>query len=228
MDGAAGSTAGDDFARTSWDLRRFLWAPALGCYGIQRIHLLRDCMVLAGAGVGGGSLNYANTLYRPGPAFFADPQWAGITDWERELAPYYDQAARMLGVVPNPELTPADEVMRSVAQEMGVGDTFTLAPVGVFFGEPGRRVPDPFFGGAGPERSGCLQCGECMTGCRHGAKNTLVKNYLALAERAGAQVVPMTTVTGLVEQDGGWQVSTGHTGGWSRRGGTTYTARYVV
>jgi cholesterol oxidase len=118
--------------------------------------------------------------------------------------------------------------MRSVAQEMRVGDTFTLAPVGVFFGEPGRRVPDPFFGGAGPERSGCLQCGECMTGCRHGAKNTLVKNYLALAERAGAQVVPMTTVTGLVEQDGGWQVSTGHTGGWSRRGGTTYTARYVV
>lgn len=217
-----------DFARTSWDLRRFLWAPALGCYGIQRIHLLRDCMVLAGAGVGGGSLNYANTLYRPGAAFFADSQWAGITDWERELAPYYDQAARMLGVVRNPEVTPADEVMRSVAQDMGVGETFTLAPVGVFFGAPGQRVADPFFGGAGPDRTGCLQCGECMTGCRYGAKNTLVKNYLALAERAGVHVIPMTTVTALAEQDQGWQVTTRHTDGWSRRAGATYTARYVV
>ena len=115
-----------DFAKTSWDVRRFLWAPKLGAYGIQRIHLLRDCVILAGAGVGGGSLNYANTLYQPGSAFFGDPQWAHITDWEDELTPYYDQARRMLGVVTNPHMTPADEIIRSVADDMSVGDTFDL------------------------------------------------------------------------------------------------------
>ncbi len=119
-----------DFAKTSWDVRRFLWAPKLGAYGIQRIHLLRDCVILAGAGVGGGSLNYANTLYQPGSAFFGDPQWAHITDWEDELTPYYDQARRMLGVVTNPHMTPADEIIRSVADDMSVGDTFVQTPVG--------------------------------------------------------------------------------------------------
>ena len=123
----------------------------------------------------------------PGASFFADPQWSGITDWASELAPYYDQAARMLGVADNPAMTPADVVMKQVADDMGVGHTFRLTPVGVFFGEgPGVRSPDPFFGGAGPERTGCIQCGECMTGCRYNAKNTLPKNYLALAERLEA------------------------------------------
>ena len=183
-----------DFARTSWDLRRFLWAPGLGLHGIQRIHLLPDVLVLAGAGVGGGSLNYANTLYRPeSDAFYEDPQWAGLTDWRAELAPHYDTASRMLGVVTNPTTTPVDLLYREVAEELGVADTFRPTPVGVFFGrggelEPGVEVDDPFFGGAGPRRTGCLQCGECMVGCRHGAKNTLVKNYLWLAERAGARV----------------------------------------
>jgi len=168
--------ADDELPRTSWDLRRFLWAPALGCYGIQRIHRLRDVLVLAGAGVGGGSLVYANTLYEPMDAFYADPAWAGVTDWRAELAPSYDQARRMLGVTTYAGRTPADDVVRDVAREMGVGDTFRPAPVGVFFGrgrpEPGVEVPDPYFGGAGPARRGCLECGECMTGCRHGAKNT--------------------------------------------------------
>ena len=181
--------------RTSWDLRNFLWAPRLGLTGIQRIHLLRNVVILAGAGVGGGSLNYANTLYEPPEPFFTDPQWAHITDWRSELAPYYAQAKRMLGVVTNPSMTPADVEMKRLAEQFGKGETFRLTPVGVFFGrdgrqEPGRRVPDPFFGGAGPERTGCLECGECMTGCRHGAKNTLTTNYLALAERAGATVAP--------------------------------------
>ncbi len=194
--------ADDEFAKTSWRLREFLWAPRLGCYGIQRIHLLRNVMILAGAGVGGGSLNYANTLYVPPDPFFNDPQWKNITDWRAELMPHYDQAQRMLGVVKNPTFTDADRIMKEVADEMGVGDTFTPTPVGVFFGPdgektPGKTVPDPYFGGAGPARTGCIECGECMTGCRHGAKNTLVKNYLGLAERAGAQVFPMTTVTGL-------------------------------
>lgn len=198
--------ADEDFARTSWDLRRFLWAPRLGCFGIQRIHRVSDSLVLAGAGVGGGSLVYANTLYEPLPAFFADPQWAHLTDWAGELAPWYDQASRMLGVTANPTTTASDVLFRTVAERMGVGSTVRTAPVGVVFGRPGERVPDPFFGGAGPERTACTECGACMTGCRVGAKNTLVKNYLHLAERAGAAVVPLTTVTRVRPAPDGWLV----------------------
>ena len=187
-----------EFAVTNWRVRDYLWAPELGCFGIQRVHRLDNVMILAGAGVGGGSLVYANTLYKPGATFFADSRWAHITDWDTELTPFFDQASRMLGVVPNPTITPSDVAMRGLAEEMGVGDTFVPTPVGVFFGAgPGVTAPDPYFGGAGPERTGCLECGECMTGCRHNAKNTLVKNYLGLAERAGAVVHPLTTVTGL-------------------------------
>src|SRR3546814_1505716 len=163
--------------------RRFIWAPRLGCFGIQRIHLLRDVVILAGAGVGGGSLNYANTLYQPPAPFFNDPQWAHITDSHAELDPHYRTARPMLGVTQNPHVTPSDEVLREVARDMGVEHTFTLTPVSVFFGEPGYAVPDPFFGGAGPRRTGCTQCGSCMTGCRVGAKNTLDKHYLYFAEK---------------------------------------------
>lgn len=219
-----------DFARTSWDLPRFLWAPRLGFFGIQRIHLLKDVAVLAGAGVGGGSLVYANTLYQPPDPFFADPQWAGITDWKAELDPYYAVASAMLGVADNPRMTPSDEVMKEVATDMGVGHTFRLTPVGVFFGEgPGVASPDPYFGGVGPERTGCTHCGECMTGCRHNAKNTLPKNYLALAESAGARILPMTTVTGIdPDPDGGYTVTTERTGTWSRRTRRTLTAEHVI
>jgi cholesterol oxidase len=210
--------ADDELPKTSWDLRRYLWAPRLGCFGVQRIHLLPDVLVMAGAGVGGGSLNYANTLYQPPPAFFQDPQWAGITDWQAELAPYYEQASRMLGVTTNPSTTPADEVVREVAEQMGVGATFTSTPVGVFYGEPGVTVPDPYFGGAGPERTGCTECGSCMTGCRVGGKNTLVKNYLYLAERAGAVVEPMATVTRISPRPGGgWEVEAVRTGAWREK-----------
>jgi cholesterol oxidase len=169
--------------------------------------MVKDCLILAGAGVGGGSLVYANKLYEPLDAFYRDPSWARITDWKSELAPYYDQAKRMLGVVENPLHTPSDEVMQQVAEDMGVGHTFRHTPVGVFFGGPdataGEEVADPFFGGAGPARNACLNCGECMTGCRHNAKNTLVKNYLHLAEQAGAVVHPLTTVTRVRPRDGG-------------------------
>ena len=224
-----------DYPRTSWDARRFLWAPKLGCKGIQRIHLLRNVIILAGAGVGGGSLVYANTLYEPGDAFYHDRQWAHITDWRTELAPYYDQAKRMLGVVRNPTMTPTDEVVKQVADQMGVGQTFRLAPVGVFFGrdghkEPGVEADDPFFGGTGPRRRGCLEVGECMTGCRHNAKNTLVKNYLYLAERAGAAVYPETTAVTVrpVDHDG-YAVDTVRTGAWrGTRTARTFTAEQVV
>ncbi len=181
--------------KTSWQAKDFLFAPAIGCYGIQRIHILPDTVVLCGAGVGGGSLVYANTLYVPPPAFFADRQWADITDWSAELAPYYDQAQRMLGAVEQPSTTTADDHVRAIAEDMGVGQTYHRTPVGVFFGVgPGVESPDPFFGGVGPSRRGCTECGECMTGCRHNAKNTLPTNYLGLAESAGARVFPMSTV----------------------------------
>ncbi|HEY2298085.1 MAG TPA: GMC family oxidoreductase [Jatrophihabitans sp.] len=220
--------------KNSWHLRDFVWAPKLGCTGIQRIHLLKDCVILAGAGVGGGSLNYANTLYEPPQPFYDDPQWAHITDWRAELAPHYEQAKRMLGVVTYPGDTPSDREMQRLAEKFGVAHTFRKTPVGVFFGrdgelEPGKTVADPYFGGAGPERTGCTDCGECMTGCRHGAKNTLVKNYLALAERAGAVVHPLTTVTGVRPIDGGYAVDTVRTGKLvTRRPDRTFTAEHVV
>src|SRR5690606_35854656 len=219
----------DTLPATSWRLRDFLWAPWLGLKGIQRIHLLRGekgagVMVLAGAGVGGGSLVYANTLYEPLDPFYRDPQWASITDWKAELAPYYDQAKRMLGVTLNPAHTPADEVMRKIAERMGVGGTFRPAPVGVYFGPDGA---DPYFGGAGPERRGCVQCGECMTGCRRGAKNMLTENYLYLAERAGARVYAECTVTSVRPlPSGGYGVLARRTGAARQR--RIFTARQVV
>lgn len=193
--------ADSDFAETSWDLKNFLWAPKVGCYGIQRIHLLKDVMILAGAGVGGGSLNYANTLYVPPKVFFKDRQWGHITDWHSELLPHYDMASTMLGVVTNPCESVVEDAMRGAADAMGVSGTFLKTPVGVLFGEDnsqqeqGRTIEDPYFGGAGPKRTTCTECGNCMVGCRVGAKNTLMKNYLALAEGLGAQIVPMRTVT---------------------------------
>ena len=220
--------------KNSWDTRNFIWAPKLGCKGIQRIHLLKDCVILAGAGVGGGSLNYANTLYEPLQPFYDDPQWAHITDWRDELAPHYAQAKKMLGVVTNPTITPSDLEMQRLAEQFGKAHTYHPTPVGVFFGrdgeqEPGRPVPDPFFGGAGPERTGCIQCGECMTGCRHGAKNTLMTNYLYLAEKQGAKIHPLTTVTDVLPgRDGGYEVHTSRTGAWFGGTGDVFTADQVV
>jgi cholesterol oxidase len=224
-----------DFARTSWNVRRYVWAPRLGLFGVQRIHRLPDCLVLAGAGVGGGSLNYANTLYVPPAPFFRDRQWGHITDWQGELAPHYATAQRMLGVTVNPCDGPVEQLMRDTASDLGVGSTFRKTPVGVFFGEPGRRVPDPYFGGEGPERTGCTECGNCMVGCRVGAKNTLVKNYLALAERRGVTVEPLRTVTRVhpldpAAPDEGYAVTTVRSGAWGRRRAEerTVTAGQVV
>ncbi|HSU00976.1 MAG TPA: GMC family oxidoreductase [Nocardioides sp.] len=227
--------ADDDLPEHGGDVRKFLFRPEVGLYGIQRIDLVKDCFILAGAGVGGGSLNYANTLYEPPEPFYRDPQWAHITDWRAELAPYYDQAKRMLGVTQYARTTPADVAMKQVADEMGVGHTFRSTPVGVFLGEPGQpegeTVADPYFGGAGPERSTCINCGSCMTGCRHNAKNTLVKNYLYLAEQNGAVVHPLTTVTDVRPRTGGGYEVTAR---WtkaklSRRSAVrTFTADHVV
>jgi cholesterol oxidase len=179
-----------DFARSAWNLRRYLWMPRLGMRGIFRMTLFKDVFIVSGSGVGGGSLGYANTLYRARPDFFSDPQWEGLAQWDDELRPHYDTAERMLGVTEYSGMTPADELLKEYGEELGVGDTFKHTRVGVFFGEPGGEVPDPYFGGEGPSRTGCVRCGSCMVGCRYGAKNTLVKNYLWFAERMGARVLP--------------------------------------
>lgn len=228
--------ADDAFPRTSWHVRDYLFAPRLGCHGILRMTLLGRVLVLTGAGVGGGSLGYANTLYDPPPAFYEGTHWASVTDWRTELAPYFDQARRMLGVAPNPRFTPSDQVLKDAARAMGRDHTFGPTPVGVHFGPPGTApgtaVPDPYFGGVGPARTSCLHCGACMTGCRHNAKNTLPKNYLGLAEAAGATVVAERTVTDVRPHGGGagsgWAVTSVRTGRVLRRDARTTTARHVV
>ena len=204
-----------DFPKTSWRMRKFLFAPRLGLKGIQRIHKLPDVFILCGAGVGGGSLVYANTLYQPGDEYFNDPQWSEITDWKTELAPWYAIANRMLGVIKNPFFSNSDRAMQQVANEMGVGDTFTLAPLGIYFGEKEDvEHQDPYFSGDGPKRKSCINCGECMTGCRHNAKNTLVKNYLFFAEKLGVEVKPLTTATSIELNDGTWKVKIRKSTSW--------------
>jgi cholesterol oxidase len=169
-------------------------------------------------------------LYQPGDKYFQDKQWADITDWKRELEPWYEQARRMLGVEENPYFSPSDAAMKSAATKMGVGQTFKMAPLGIYFGKgEGVAANDPYFGGKGPDRKGCTNCGECMTGCRHNAKNTLPKNYLGLAEGAGAKVFPMTTVTEFDERsDGKWRVKTEKTGAWDGSRGPTFIADQLV
>ena len=199
--------ADEDLPNTSFETKKYIFKPEVGLYGIQRIDVIKDVLILSGAGVGGGSLVYANTLYQPPDAFYDDPQWRDITDWKAELAPYYDQAGRMLGVITNPWHSPSDEVIRQVAVEMGKADTFRYTPVGVLFPrdgeEKGQPVEDPFFGGEGPAREGCHLCGECLTGCPHGAKNPLDKNYLYLADKAGATVLPNRKAVNIIPLAGG-------------------------
>ncbi|MFN8373866.1 MAG: GMC family oxidoreductase [Anaerolineae bacterium] len=178
----------EDFPRTNWNLRKYLWLPLARCFGIQQISFMNDIMVLHGSGVGGGSLVYANVLMEPSDALFEAPGWRDLADWKSLLRPHYDTAKRMLGVAPNPFVTPADIALKEIAAAHGRGDTYRQADVAVFFGEQGKTVSDPYFNGDGPQRTGCNGCGGCMVGCRYGAKNTLVKNYLYFAEKHGAEI----------------------------------------
>ena len=201
--------APEDFARTNWNLRRYLFMPRLGLRGIQRLTVLDDLVVLSGAGVGGGSLVYANTLYEPLDRFFEDPQWAGVTDWREELAPYYDRARSMLGATETPFESPAEDVIREVARRMGAEDTFRRTTVAVDFDL-------------------CVRCGGCMVGCRYGAKNTLDRNYLLLAEQGGARVHADREATLLRRAEGGWEVETRRSGAWLRSRPELFRAEHVV
>ncbi|HWW89400.1 MAG TPA: GMC family oxidoreductase [Solirubrobacteraceae bacterium] len=225
--------ADDEFPRSTADLRRYFWRPRLGMKGIFRLTTFKDVAVVSGCGVGGGSLGYANTLYVPPKAFFEDRQWADMADWEAELAPHYEEAQRMLGVVQNPYEDPADQLLRELGEELGVGDSYKKTPVGVYFGQAGETVPDPYFDGDRPERTGCMLCGRCMVGCPHGAKNTLVKNYLYLAEKRGARVMAERTVidirpVGTADGAEGYEVVTVRSGAWLRKDRRVHRARGVV
>ena len=222
-----------DFARTTWDSKNFNWAPSLGMRGILRMTRFKDIFILSGAGVGGGSLVYANTLYRAAPAFYTNPQWAGMADWASELAPHYDTAERMLGVQTVPRESVVQGLLKDVGRHFGVEDTFRRTPCAVFFGKPGETVPDPYFGGEGPDRTGCIFCGECMQGCRTGAKNNLTKNYLWFAEKRGAKVHPereVVDVRPLGAEDGsdGYLVVTERPGAWFDKQRKEFRARGVV
>ncbi len=190
-----------DFPKSNWNLKRWLWMPQLGWRGLFKMTFFRHVTVLSGVGVGGGSLVYANTLPIPKPAFFASPGWAHLADWQTELAPHYQTVRRMLGAVPNPSFTPVDRIMKGVADDMG--KEFEKTHVAVYFGEPDKTVPDPYFDGEGPERTGCNYCGGCMIGCRFGAKNTLDKNYLYIARKRGMQLHADTEVTAVRALPGG-------------------------
>jgi cholesterol oxidase len=225
--------ADDELPRSTADLKRYFWNPRLGMKGIFRLTTFKDVAVVSGCGVGGGSLGYANTLYVPPKPFFSDRQWADMQDWEAALAPHYAEAQRMLGVVQNPYDDPADQLLRELGEELGVGDTYKKTPVGIFFGAPGETVPDPYFGGEGPDRAGCSLCGRCMVGCPHGAKNTLVKNYLYFAEKGGAEVMPERTVVdirplGPADGSEGYEVESVRSGAWWRKDRRVHRARGVV
>ncbi|MCA9266117.1 MAG: GMC family oxidoreductase, partial [Planctomycetales bacterium] len=196
----------EDFPTTNWNIRKYLWLPKLFCFGIQALTFLRDTMILHGCGVGGGSLVYASTHLVPPDEVFDDPCWRFLGDWKSDLAPHYATASRMLGVTTATCQSETDHMLRTVAQDMGRESTYHATEVAIYFGEPGRTVRDPYFGGTGPDRAGCQLCGGCMVGCRHNAKNTLDKNYLYFAEKLGVKIIAETEVQGIHETPGGYQL----------------------
>lgn len=217
-----------DFPKSNWDLKKSLWMPSAGCFGILRLSLLSDVFVLSGAGVGGGSLVYANTLYVPPDAFFRSPAWVPSKDWREALLPHYRMAQFMLGVTQNTFEGAPDKLLASIAKDRGQANTYVTTPVAVYFGEPGKRAKDPYFGGAGPDRTGCTLCGGCMVGCRFGAKNTLDKNYLYFAEKLGAQVEPMRTVIDVRAVPGGYEITHERSGAWVAKDRQVIRAKQVV
>lgn len=216
-----------DFPLTNWNLRRYLWAPLIKCFGIQKITLFKNVFILSGVGVGGGSLVYANTLMMPLPGFYTDPAWAGLENWEALLAPHYSMAKKMLGVVPNSHFSEGDAILKQLSQKLDCAETYHTVDVGVYFGDSKNEVPDPYFGGKGPPRTGCNYCGGCMVGCRFNAKNTLDKNYLFLAEKLGCQIFAETEVIRVYPQNDYYIIETRSSTKWfSSR--TLFKAKKIV
>jgi cholesterol oxidase len=224
----------EDLPKTNWDIKRYLWLPFLRCFGILQMSLSKGYFVYHSSGVGGGSLVYAGTLMMPSEKFFTSPAWSHLTDWKSILEPHYDTAKRMLGVTPNPRFWPADNALKQVAEDFGYGDTFRPTELGIFFGEQGEEVPDPFFGGEGPPRSGCTHCGGCIIACRENAKNTVNKNYLYFAEKWGAKVHAEALVTDIrplpdAQQDGAhYEVHYRSSTSWLRKPIRIVRARNVI
>lgn len=214
----------DDFPTTNWDVPRWMWAPTLGWRGPFKMTFLPHLTALSGVGVGGGSLIYANTLPTPGPTFFNSPSWAHLADWTSELEPHYQEARRMLGVTANVVMGDSDRIMEKAARAAGLAERYHPTQVGVFFGPPGVKVSDPYFGGEGPDRVGCIGCGACMLGCRFGSKNTLDQNYLYLAEKRGLTLLSDTEARWLTRTAEGYRVE-GHS---RAHGKMTFQARHVV
>ena len=215
-----------DFPKTNWDIRNYMWLPPLGCYGYQMLTQLKHVLIMHGAGVGGGSLVYANQLLTPPDAVFDRPEW-GICNCKATLMPHYQEARRMLGATPSPQIGRADQCLREVGIEMRGQDTFHKNEVGIFFGQPNQTVPDPYFGGRGPARTGCTFCGSCMVGCPVGAKNSLDRNYLYLAEGNGARIFAETEAIGVRPCPGGYEITARKSTGFNRPQ-RTYRARGVV
>lgn len=219
-----------DFPKTNWDLRRYMWAPFVGFRGLFKMTFFRHVTILSGVGVGGGSLGYASTHPVPKDQFFTAPSWAHLADWKTELAEHYDEAKRMLGVTTTPMLTPPDRILKKMAEDNGHPEAFHNTDVAIYFGdEPGKVTPDPFFEGEGPSRTGCIQCGGCMLGCRHNAKNTLDKNYLFLARKRGLELQADTEVTKIKPRDGGgYRIEAKQGRGWFRSAVSFEAARVIV
>ncbi|WP_456379449.1 GMC oxidoreductase [Lutibacter sp.] len=195
----------EDFPKTNWNLKKWLWFPKSGFYGFFKMTFLNHATILSGVGVGGGSLTYANTLPVPKKEFFNSGSWANLNKWENKLKPFYNIAYKMLGASTNPKLYEADLTIKKIAKDIGKETHFKAAKVGIYFGEAGKTVKDPYFKGKGPDRTGCTHCGACMTGCRYNAKNTLDKNYLYLAQQLGAEIIAekeVYNVSPIGEKDG--------------------------
>jgi cholesterol oxidase len=197
----------EDFPKTNWNLRKYLWMPRFGLYGFQRLDLFRHAFILSGTGVGGGSLVYANTLMKPPEQFFRHEQWRHFRDWKTLLEPFYEEAHRMLGRVKLKKFYIEDETLRDVARDMGQENSFDHVYVGVYYNED-EKACDPYFNGEGPLRSPCTECAGCMVGCRENAKNTLDKNYLWFAEKHGAVILPETQAWKITYEDGVYSVFT--------------------
>lgn len=217
-----------NFPKTNWNVRKFLWFPLFRFFGFQSISFLKNLVVLHGKGVGGGSLVYANTLMRPHSQVFQHSNWPHLNNWQQELEPFYQRAEKMLGVTQNLMLNDAELALKKTAEQLGVAETFHPTQVGVYFGQPGIEVPDPYFEGEGPARSGCIACGGCMVGCRYNAKNMLTKNYLWFAQKFSAQIFSGIKVFRITPQSDSYLVETQLTQSWLRLNGKNFYAKKVI